>query len=1598
MTAPGLGMSDEIALTYIGVVPSLAHIHESVATGAREAAKIYSTAFQAESIKTMTTASAAISQALSTALKPKMAAAGLEAGKSYGTGLGAGIKASQAEVAGSLAGMNSAFREHRQAIADTTTKVEDFGLSTVAMSEKVTGTVHPLGTASTGIKGLGSASKEAGEHLKGLGTSVRDVGQEMASVVASPLGLTAALGGAAAASGLLTDKLLKLGDVWEQVDRIMAVSSDAAGDRLQILDNTVKDVATHSSASIESIATIVAKLNGLTKGLSGGQLDTLTTQLADLSVMLGAPVDVQGLVGAAHALGIADDQISEFADHLFAVSRTTGAGMGELIEATTKYGYVLKGLNIPMDEGVSLLAQMETHGIPAAAVIRAFTAASKTAAKEGVPFNQFMSDAIQHMEKMKAAGDSADKIQAYATTKFGPKGGLAISDAFQQGILTSQSLTQAQNIQSASIEETFEKTRNLGDEFKILANTASVALAPIGKAITHGIGGSLEHVSDWIRTHGDVITKWMKNIVDGALSAGEAVLRAFQPMLEIIGKLEVAFGNLTGDDAIRQSGVDLENFGKGLTLPGGPIDSLHKMRGEADDFFDKIKQTVGISELLGDALKTAPDGKGLIANPKLDPKQYQEDIDRLKQYGVTVLTGPDNKMTITTDTKENKDRVDQFIKQEGGKEITVTVVPVPGRPDVDNPPPHAPGTPGGPVSPPGAPRPDTGPSHDGRQRHPQGIGGWLDEILVQDPADAGEWIRKHAQDWWNDPNPHQGFAGSAAGGYLPGGFGGGGFTGYLPGDSNTDNLMGFIPGKGAFGLAGGEAVIKTSAAKAPWVKAMVHGLNHGYAGGTDNVFGIPIPSTDPNAPGAPPGGWSSKTTQHDQAWQDAQTAAARSVERANDRIEDLQSSVDTYSDTLKTLTAKMQEDDPDELIADQKEYAKTLRESNRAERDLLEAKQDLTSEQRKQTEARDKPPESAGKGGSGEDLGKGIVKGIFQELGLPSVFGDAFTSWGVFKTAMAALQDFLPLAMRHRGAGTGTGMTVTLPTDQQRGGIVIGPGGTAQYGVPGPPVHGPLPGPAPAVVVPAPAGQAPAGPGGGGGPGPAAPPGIFLGPGGADGGGASTYGPGPGGAGGIGPGNGGAAGAGYQVPQGVGGDGSKVQLASAIYTTLTGAGYTPQTAVAAIAAGQFESGLDPNSMNPSQHHGVWQESSEKPSSGFGQQLQWLLSEMAAQGGPAAFAGDPVNAFADKVERGGYSGAAKYNLGAAMALLGGAGAGGGGFNVPTAQSAGFTMPGGGLGGPAATDTATSGLARYGGIPGAPSGIGQPIVGWMEQQVADYNARTGSNLSITADYPGGPHGHPDDGGDHSARRAIDVGGSQEQMTAFANWWASNPALSAATRQLIHQGPGFADSSNIIGGHPTSGQGTYGAGTMAGHGDHVHVALEDIPGQFAQMVPPLPAYGGSTPPGQSGSGQRPQQAQLAGYSTSDLPGDLGLPTDGYTYKHGDTGIFGLAGSLFEAYGGPTAQRVMHPLRSGAGGNVATPPALPPPDASPAPPSAITAQLMSRTAPDLDHVGGTKRGGANVTHNHYSFSGITDEKKIQPRLTSAQIDASRATIPRML
>lgn len=288
---------------------------------------------------------------------------------------------------------------------------------------------------------------------------------------------------------------------------------------------------------------------------------------------------------------------------------------------------------------------------------------------------------------------------------------------------------------------------------------------------------------------------------------------------------------------------------------------------------------------------------------------------------------------------------------------------------------------------------------------------------------------------------------------------------------------------------------------------------------------------------------------------------------------------------------------------------------------------------------------------------------------------------------------------------------------------------------------------------------------------------------------------------------------------------SKEDIAAAIAGEAMKRGYDRNTAVAVTAAAMHESGMDSNITNASGHHGLFQESSDKPSAGASQQIDWMFNQLDQLGGPGnqSLKSDPLDTIASQIERGGYTGAAlgPHTVDAAKlydAAINKAG------SVGVGPNAAFQGVGQGYSdNPASRAKETAGYSNVeqgvqakGIAPLYTPGGGVPQ--WMSDLAAKFNltASTYGNggslhqMGFAADF----NAKPDD-----------PNGSK-MMEAFAAYIDQN--LKGQTLQLIHQGQsgqkyGVAAGEDV---GPGTSQPNYYASDFGGHGDHVHWATDVAP----------------------------------------------------------------------------------------------------------------------------------------------------------------------------
>jgi hypothetical protein len=1317
----------------------------------------------------------------------------------------------------SLAGANAIMAEGATAAARIFT--ETFRAQTA-------GKLFPHDEVARFTASMGSAGREAGQafengvvpHLdrvrSGLHGNTLAAGAMGGAIVEAGQLATEAFHGIIEAGEEVAHKLIEIGETFENIQRQIIVKAPGISGAFTDMMGDIKAVAAQTSASLTDVGDAATGLGLRLKGaLNDSQLRDVVLDVVDAQKMLGQKVDTSAFVASMHALNIPLQQADSWFNQLFNISRATGVPLNELVKTLQQNGAALHEFNIPAGAAAALMAEMSEHGISTQKSMRGLMAAGKEAAKEGKSLPDFLKDTIAQMEHFRDVGNKVAELKI-AERAFGPRAALDFLNAINQGVVSLDALSQAFDAPTDKASDLYRKTETLSDRFGELKNQATIALSDIATSLNEHLGDGLKEVGEWVKTHGATIIGWLETFGDIGLYVSGELVKGFGELSTIFGGIGRMVGTLTGDNALQQFGQQLLDIGDAAGDAGqhiiGSIPDFNR-------FMESAKKGQETVDLLNQALEKTSDGKGLkIKDNSADV------IERLKKLGVVVSQTPDGKLTITADTPDNANRIKEWIKSQTGQDLDVKVVPKPQTPD--------------------------GKPYDGDPKSLfPGAADGIHIPMTLDPPKSDH--HRDDQPWWNNPPwgpiwpgftpgnpfgihpqtpaPQQPQMPYAPGTPVPaphgirpkpGEIAPPGWPGLIPGQIVPPGYQhgGGVPGVGSGDtvpsmLEPGEFVAPTWMAKTygPMLEAIrIRGFHGGGFVG-DSPFPFPtVPMPGPgNVPGAPIISTQQKAAED---YAEKQTEAARAVERVKDRIEDLTNTIDDDNAKIKDLNTQLQ----DETLTDEdrakltKELNRTQQSLNRTIRDRNEAEQDLTTAQRKQTEATQQTPQTGGKGGetgtTGEQMGKGIVKGIFQELGFPDVFNKSPSEWGISKLLMGLLGFGLNVGNVWEGraeAGQGGPLaglqlpgSTRLPDAPHAGtGARPGPTGALTFGgVPavipgtpnfyGPPVHGgqppdPLPGPLPSSP------------------------------------------PAPG----------------------------KAGTAAYIVQQARARGFSPEQTQAILSTGLQESGLDETAKGGNGlWHGIFQQDSSYPNrddtagniNAFFDRLGPPSGDIWSQ----IFGLQQGTPYSSPGARKGYMDEIKSQLAEAQNLYSQVTGGGGGAPTP-AQLAAFTT------------TAPSPPGGFGaavGNPTVPPPDENTIRTWVEQHFGIKNSfGSGSWENRAHEYDGGWHHRGLGGATVPSGYGFDFHGSPEQMDNLANWIANNDLQN--TLELIHQGPGFDTSREIK--NAKFGD-VYGPALDAEHRDHVHWAVTALPDAMRMMDPAAPGL--PQPPSSGAISQLPRPPQ--------------------------------------------------------------------------------------------------------------------------------------------
>lgn len=368
--------------------------------------------------------------------------------------------------------------------------------------------------------------EQLGKKVQDVGNKVKSVGDNMTKYVTGPI--------VAAGAGSIK--------AFQEVDAgldIVTQKTGASGEALQGMHDTVKTLAQEVPSDFETIGTAVGEVS-TRFGVTGSDLEDLSEKFLKFAKING--VDVNSAVDttqkALAAFGLEAKDAGPLLDTLNKVGQDTGASMDALMNGLVQNGTAFQELGLNAQQSAILMGQLETSGANSETVMQGLRKALKNAAKEGVPFDQALSDLQDTILNGK---DGMDGLTA-SYDLFG-KSGDQIYGAIKNGTIDFEELGKAATDASGSVEDTFNETLDPADKFAMAMSGIKVTGYEVGATILETVAPAIEKLGEFIQ---NLAEKWksLSPETQGFILKMAGLVAVIGPALSIIGRMTIGIGGL----------------------------------------------------------------------------------------------------------------------------------------------------------------------------------------------------------------------------------------------------------------------------------------------------------------------------------------------------------------------------------------------------------------------------------------------------------------------------------------------------------------------------------------------------------------------------------------------------------------------------------------------------------------------------------------------------------------------------------------------------------------------------------------------------------------------------------------------------------------------------------------------------------------------------------------------------------------------------------------------------------------------------------------------------------------------------------------------
>lgn len=301
----------------------------------------------------------------------------------------------------------------------------------------------------------------------------------------------------------ISQKLVDFGksalEAFRQVDEgmdIIVTKTGAGGEALEGMQKIANNIATELPTDFSTVGNAVGEVNTQFQ-LTGEALKNASEDVIKFAEINGSDVTNATIQSkqALEAYGLSVENLSTVLDSTTFVAQATGVSVDDLMKKATDGAPQIKLLGLSFEEAVTLIGQLEQHGVDSSAALSGLTKAAGAYAKKGKSMTEGLKETIDSIKNSK----SETEALSTAMEIFGAKKAPQMVDAIKRGALSFEELGYTSQVSAGLVSSTYESTLDPIDKFKTAQNSATLAMSELGAAIAEVLAPVFEMLGNIIK-------------------------------------------------------------------------------------------------------------------------------------------------------------------------------------------------------------------------------------------------------------------------------------------------------------------------------------------------------------------------------------------------------------------------------------------------------------------------------------------------------------------------------------------------------------------------------------------------------------------------------------------------------------------------------------------------------------------------------------------------------------------------------------------------------------------------------------------------------------------------------------------------------------------------------------------------------------------------------------------------------------------------------------------------------------------------------------------------------------------------------------------